>query len=68
MDCCWDDKTQGVAYGHTLLCDFILQMMDFILRLMDSALNMMDFVFKMMKERAPLGAHLSEYPRKASKI
>ena len=48
MDCCWDDKTQGVAYGHTLLCDFILQMMDFILRLMDSALNMMDFVFKMM--------------------
>ena len=19
VDCCWDDKTQGVAYGHTLL-------------------------------------------------
>ena len=47
---------------------FALKMMDFALKMMDFALNMMDFVFKMMKERAPLGAHLSEYPRKASKI
>ena len=22
VPCCWDDKTQGVAYGHTLLAFF----------------------------------------------